>query len=439
MIFDSGDTGSSGVDTGDITKSLRFRAIGSTYMSRTFGTPTAATTWTFSLWVKRGTLSTSQDILWATGSEFYFASDDTLRLYATAADRITTTAKFRDPSSWLHIVLSNNANAITLYVNNQSVGTYTGSTTFNTAIAHNFGRNGGGSGYLDGYGARVCWVDNAALTPSSFGYLNTEINEWVTLSRSACKAVVDAGGTNSFMLDFEDGTSLTTLGNDYSAKNNDWTLNNHSLTAGVTYDWMEDRPGNSYAVWTPLKKSTNINYTNGNLSAAGSAGTTHPSFVGVVMSTQKWYSEHTVESNDGTGYPQFGLIDMTISETVNASIATTKGISYSQVGNIMKDGVNVLTGRPAFTNSDVISVAFDADTGKVWFAKNGTWVNGASGTAGNPAAGTHEVATVSTATLGYTFGGNAYNIASFSSTFGQRPFTFSAPTGFLPLCQQNLP
>ena len=220
--------GASGVDTGDITKSLRFRASGSTYMSRTFGTPTAATTWTFSLWVKRGTLSTSQDILWATGSEFYFASDDTLRLYATAADRITTTAKFRDPSSWLHIVLSNNANAITLYVNNKSVGTYTGSTTFNTAFAHTFGTHGGGSGYLDGYGARVCWVDNAALTPSSFGYLNTEINEWVTLSRSACKAVVDAGGTNSFMLEFEDGTSLTTLGNDYSAKNNDWTLTNHS-------------------------------------------------------------------------------------------------------------------------------------------------------------------------------------------------------------------
>jgi hypothetical protein len=37
------------------------------------------------------------------------------------------------------------------------------------------------------------------------------------------------------MLDFDDGTSLTTLCYDKSSKGNNWTLNNFSLTAGTSY------------------------------------------------------------------------------------------------------------------------------------------------------------------------------------------------------------
>ena len=260
--------GASGPDTGDITKSLRFRASGSTYMSRIFGTPTSGTIWTFSAWVKRAQLGALQYIFSSgtSGSDesnIYITAADKLQVYnypgSNTLERITTQV-FRDVSSHFHLVVaSNGSTSFTIYINGVAITAFDTSTGTNATAwkwangySVNIGRRWNATGYLDGYLSRICFVDGQALTPSSFGYLNTEINEWVTLSRSACKAVVDAGGTNSFMLDFEDGTSLTTLGNDYSAKNNDWTLTNHSLTAGVTYDWMEDRPGNSFPIANPL-------------------------------------------------------------------------------------------------------------------------------------------------------------------------------------------
>ena len=41
-----------------ISRSLRFRSSASAYLNRTFGTPTAVATWSWSAWVKRGALGT---------------------------------------------------------------------------------------------------------------------------------------------------------------------------------------------------------------------------------------------------------------------------------------------------------------------------------------------------------------------------------------------
>ena len=59
------------------------------------------------------------------------------------------------------------------------------------------------------------------------------------------------------MLDFDDATSLTTLGYDKTAKGNNWTLNNFSLTAGVSYDYMKSVPGNTYCIASEIDKGAN--------------------------------------------------------------------------------------------------------------------------------------------------------------------------------------
>jgi hypothetical protein len=102
-------------------------------LTRTFGTPTAQHTWTFSTWFKRGTQYTSNGAVGAAGASAAFDIFeagpgnnqfwiyDNLNLYGDAYF-FTTTNVFRDPSAWYHVVLAVSTAAtgsakIKLYVN----------------------------------------------------------------------------------------------------------------------------------------------------------------------------------------------------------------------------------------------------------------------------------------------------------------------------------
>ena len=89
--------------------------------------------------------------------------------------------------------------------------------------------------YLDGYLAEVNFIDGQALTPSSFGTYDTN-GVWQPIKYSGTY------GTNGFYLPFTNTASTATLGNDFSGNGNTWTVNNISLTAGSTYDSMNDSP-----------------------------------------------------------------------------------------------------------------------------------------------------------------------------------------------------
>ena len=401
--------GASGYDVGDIGHSLRFRAAGSTYMSKTPGSAGNLKTWTISMWVKRGSLSSASHALFGTGANntndtiCYFGpggSGDTLDIIVRATSviqgRLTTTQVYRDPTAYIHVLFAYDSPQATasermkLYINGVRITAFTTETQpaqntdslWNTARTLYLGRmRDDAPNYLDGYLSRIAFVDGQALTPTSFGYLNTETNAWVTKSASACKAVVDAGGTNSFMLDFEDGTSLTTLGNDYSAKNNDWTLTNHSLTAGVNYDWMEDRPGNSYAVLNPLYPSA-ANITNGNLSSGTTA------------------ARATMNST---------AIDSQWFVTAGASAVTAGVIDDSGSTNTTTVTANKVFGFK-MTAAGALSYKNVTDAG--------SWTSIATGLTGNRW---------------------PYSVTQAASwNFGQQPLPEALDTGFLALCQQNL-
>ena len=301
MILHGADVGgSSGVDTGDIGHSLRCRSSASAYLSRTFGTPTSQTRGLLSFWHRPG---------WQLGgfcdATFLANADPTtsgLMIAGTGAFGATYNSRlfvrnggsskdywnlvFRDPTSWYHIVVSfdttqgTQADRAKCWVN--GVEQTKGASSLGASEAIGFLASGtqtiNGNTvvyYGDYYTSRFVLMDGQCVQQgtaavSSFGYQNTEINEWVSKSQSAVKAVVDAGGTNSFMLDFDNATSLTTLGYDKSSKGNNWTLNNFSLTAGTTYDWMLDVPGNSYATLNSIYPSA-ANITNGNLTSGTTA------------------------------------------------------------------------------------------------------------------------------------------------------------------------
>jgi hypothetical protein len=452
MILHGADVNgvSSGINTGDIANSVRFR--GAQYASRTFGTATSRKIFFLLIPVKRGKLGVRQDLMQVgAGSspywQLYFDANDKL-VYddynGSQTALLTSTRVFRDPLShgFLTIMVdttqSTAADKMKWWWNNEAIartGTeYSGTpdSAFNQAASHTIGGRSGT--YFDGYFSRFCEVDGTAgLTYASVIEFNSTINEWVSKSQSAVKAVVDAGGTNSFMLDFDDATSTTTLGYDKSSKGNNWTCNNISLTAGVTYDHMTDVPGNSYATLNPLDSKATL--SNGNLTstAGGSNQDTRTTFA---MTTGKWYWEAKAETiATGNATPRVGVANSAESLTVGGGQSVNSWILFmcndGSAGGKTQYNSSQSGSYSAITTSDVCTFAYDADSGKLWMGKAGTYVGG-----GDPAAGTSPSYSGVTGPV-FPFV-NDYS-SSCSLNFGQRPFAYTPPTGFLALCQENLP
>ena len=174
-----------------VEKSLRFRAANSAYLSKTPAAASNRTTWTWSGWVKRGNVSDSATLtLFSAGT---FNTDDTVfrfdgnvidffnRNSSTINGRITTTAVYRDPAAWYHIVIvwdttqATSSNRIKLYVNGTQVtdlqtATYPSqnqTSNINNTVGHYLGVNAGAtSQYFDGYQTDVNFIDGQQLTPS---------------------------------------------------------------------------------------------------------------------------------------------------------------------------------------------------------------------------------------------------------------------------------
>ena len=428
-IFEPGPFLGAQASAYQISRSLRFRSSASAYLSRTFGTPTSSNTWTYSAWFKRGTLGVAQVLLNAgatnTNNAVFITSGDIIQINtSTGTAGVSTTAVFRDPSAWYHLVIRNNAGAYTVYINNNSVGSASFTTTINNAsTAHYISSASASAYYFDGYLAEVNFIDGQPLTPSSFGAYDTN-GVWQPAQYTGTY------GTNGFYLKFADnsGATATTIGKDSSGNGNNWTPNNISVTAGTTYDSMIDSPTNyadggngrgNYAVINPIDVSPST-VANGNLtiSYATNADTNRAATFGV--NSGKWYWETTITAVGGT-YSIVGI-------TSGASTATALGSAsyqYSYIsssGNKFNNGSAVAYGA-TYTTGDVIGIALDMDAGTLVFYKNNT----SQGTAYTGLTGTFFPAF------------NARNASSNDANFGQRPFTYTPPSGFVALNTHNLP
>jgi hypothetical protein len=449
----------------NLTRSLRTRASASAYLNRTFGTPTNNIKWTWSGWFKRGTLSTTQCIFGAgNDSNTVYAlagfSSDSLDFYSynnATTFRLTTSAVYRDPAAWYHVVfVCDTANAtssdrVQIWVNGSritafSTATYPSSSAavlFNSAaqtqtislvktVTYNT--------FFDGYLAEVNFVDGQALTASSFGSTNTLTGVWQPARYAGTY------GANGYYLPFTDNSALTTssnvgLGRDYSGNGNYWTTNNISITAGTTYDSMTDVPtltsatAANFAVMNTLDQN-NQTTSNGNLStvSTGSAGRIRGT---IGVTTGKYYWEHTLTTYSGGG--GYGVMDLnstlgTSDLGTSTSAATSWGV-LTNSGNKSNNGTSTSYGSAATSANDIIMCALDMTSGKVWWGKNGTWF-----ASGDPAAGTNAAFTnLSGYTIAPAIGLGPGSVQAWAHNFGQRSFAYTPPTGFVALNTYNLP
>ena len=421
----------------NIDRSLRFRSSASAYLSRTLSGPPS--TYTMSMWVKRGKIS-SDMYLWGSGSYGLFLyANDTLQFYS-ASSPATTTAVYRDCASWYHILTRVSAGSVTLYVNNVSVATGTASALSTGANEFRIGQIPGYStAYFDGYLAEVNFIDGQALTPSSFGQTDPVTGVWTP------KKYAGTYGTNGSYLPFSDNTSATTLAYDKSGNGNNWTPNNISTTAGATYDSMTDVPTQSigqgngssnYAVLNPLDKGTGATTSNGNLRVDTTSGSPNSQIRASMPITSKAYCEFTVTAASGAG-TAFGpaVVNMDVTMDLSNTLSGSYQILLTSNGYIYNPASN--SGYTTFAAGDVLGVAYDPTTKYVWFAKNNVWITGNPSTGSGGFTSTDLTSFGSTQTFSW-YDGTSSNAQTVDANFGQRPFSYTPPTGFKALNTFNI-
>ena len=427
-----------------VNNSLRFRSSASAYLSRTPASASNRRTWTWSGWVKRGNLASEQMLFGAGDTYVNLTTGNTIECNfrpAATSYYMTTNAVYRDPAAWYHIVVVFDstqavaANRAAMYVNGVQVTSFSNSgytsmpqnldATVNSATAHNIGRYTGASNYLDGYMTEINFIDGQALTSSSFGTINS-YGVWQPITYGG------SYGTNGFYLPFTNKTSTTTLGYDFSPQGNNWTTNNISLTAGSTYDSMTDVPtltsatAANYATFNPVDNVGGATFSDGNLKVV----TTNAGIFGgratIAVSSGKFYWEMTPTNNVSGAECAIG-IDSVITPITSAST----GIGYSATSYSMRNSGQKVNNSTAssygssYTDNDVIGVALDMDAGTLTFYKNNT----SQGTAFTGITGTF---TPAMSDLG---GAQALTLVT---NFGQRPFAYTPPSGFVALNTYNL-
>ena len=435
--------------TFSINRSLRFNSADSTYLQNTPSSAGNRKTNTLSAWVKLGKtgISDSGNIASCNSSNsdsgnisVVIRDDGEIRIVGYYNNFRITNRLLRDPSAWYHIVVAINTtessadNRIKLYVNGVQETSF--STSGNVSQNDDLGfaqasttrigsrSNDGNGSYFDGYITEVNFIDGQALTPSSFAETNSDTGQWVPIDTSGLTF-----GTTGFYLKFADnsGTSATTLGKDSSGNGNNFTPNNFSVSAGAGNDSLEDTPTNNFCTLNSIAlgqgNEQRATLSNGNLDFSESSSNNRTAVSTFALKTGKWYFEF-LSTNTGTF--SIGWHDM---ENNQGSFYRNNG-SYSS-----SFGGGGTSGYASWTTNDIVGVAIDFDSGKIWYAKNNTWQSGDPATGNSP---------TNTFTTGKTlhveaFTDNSSGTKSGSFNFGQRAFSYTAPTGYKTICSANLP
>jgi hypothetical protein len=366
-----------------IDQSLRFEPADNPYMAKTFSSA-GGTIFTFSCWVKITDQKTSRCLLQGYSNSSNFtqiilyggaaATDGWIGMYSAVGGVAKlyqyTTALFRDPSAWYHVVVKFNGTSgseeFKIYVNgeNQTLTTSTALTAHQSSIgnanAHYIGNNFNLSLDMDGYIAEYHFVDGTALDADSFG--ETKSGIWVP------KEYTGSYGTNGFYLDFSDSSSL---GTDSSGQGNNMT----SVSGVTATDQVPDSPTNNFCTYNVLDRNTSGHsyqfLSQGNLNIADYVSTEAALTIGgtTVMRSGKWYFECCRIAAVNASY--WGIIREDIFVGQN-SIGNTGlsageyGYSLDSTGYLRVNGTGTSSWGSTYAQDDVFQCAYDADTGKVW-------------------------------------------------------------------------
>jgi len=370
--------------------------MASTQLTRTAtsGTNTKAT---FSAWVKKADAN-EQFLFYHFGSSannFRIRFDpDTIGVQTLSGSstvmHLNTSAKFRDPSAWYHIVVAidstqaTDTNRAKIYVNGVQQTSLSATTYppqnqnmhFNESATVYIGGQAG-SNYFNGSMAHLHWIDGTAYDASTFGETDSTSGIWKPKTAPSVTY-----GTNGFFLKFENSAAM---GTDSSGNSNNFTVSG-TLTQNV------DTPTNNYATLTPLytiEYNSSQFFTNGNNTTNSNTTQWNTNPCTMEVSSGKWYFEGYGHTN-GSNYVHYGI---TSSEKMGANAtqaqqeinAQSNGYSYAYYGyngSIYYSTTSASSSASygaTYGSSDYIGIFADLDNNKLYFAKNGTLQNSGTG------------------------------------------------------------
>lgn len=455
-----------------IARSLRLRSGASAYLSKTFGAGNQKK-WTFSTWLKRGSLGVNQYVFasYSSGTDaasFYinFSASDELHIGTQATDLRLSNEKFRDPHAWYHLLVAMDAanGLLVAEVNDVAVtwATSTGPSNTNyglnaSGIEHDLGRRPiSAYGYADLLLAETYFIDGEYLDASYFVETNA--------GRLDPKSYTGTYGTTGFYLPYSDnsGATSTTIGKDFSGNGNNWTPSGISVTAGTTNDSLVDTPTNygtdtgvggevrgNYATLSPLDMGAGGSpvCSQGNLRFSNSHASVNCAVRASAFRTTGKHIFFGTYTNTSSDYGAIGIIGTAhnLRGITGSSYVGQISDSYGYAHNGQKVNNNSFASYgSSFTTAAVVVCAYDLDVGAIWFGivSGGaiTWQNSATAA---------EIASGNTAHAAYTWtpdgmprapAVNGYNGVIWDLNFGQRPWegTANFPSGFKALCTQNL-
>ena len=438
----------------EVERSLRFNKSEYHYLTRTPSSTGNQKVWTFSAWIKRTNLVNNNHYIYSahSGSDYfslYFQNDNLYSYYSPGNNYgVISDREFRDVGAWFHLVHQVDAANTTqrVWINGEELTLNSSRNPSNS----NFPMNESGvamvvgtaSWWLDNnasdmYLAEVHYSDGYKYTPTDFAETNTITGQWIPKSPSI------SYGTNGFYLNFSDnsGTTASTLGKDSSGNGNNFTPTNFSVAAGTGNDSLEDTPTNNFPTLNPLYNPVNSTLSEGNLLARGADNFAGSTFL--LPKSGKWYVEF---SKYGNGVPQ--AISVTRANTAMTNYNGYLGladmvqyVSNGELGNRSRGSTSDATNWE--NDADiVVAAAVDMDNGAVYFARANTWQN-----SGDPTSGSSKTGAIATDLLTDNNGDHIIAVQGYNGSinygmyvnFGQRPFTYTPPTGYKSLCSANLP
>ena len=432
-----------------VANSCLFNRADGPNMTKTPGSSGNLRKWTWSCWVKRGTISNGSQTMFNAGSssntQIRFDSDDTINFYQYSSSytaRLATNAKYRDPSAWMHVVAhwdTDNSTAgdrMKLFVNGTEVTSF--AADVNPALnldsywnasgtAMYVGDKGDGAEEMDGYLAEVVFIDGQNLAPTSFGEFDEDSpNIWKPIDVSGLTF-----GTNGFYLDFEDSSNL---GNDKNG-GTDLTENNIAAT-----DQMIDTCTNNFCTMNPLTGSASgyaMAYSQGNLHVDGDQSWSN-SMGTFGVTAGKWYWE--IE-NFTYEHTQVGIASPDI-DWGSAGVQDLTGTTLyynSAGGEVRKDGSMTTADYGTFGTNDVLGIALNMDDGQITFYKNGSAIVSNYAISTSITTAVPLIAISGDYTIDINFGSPAIAITSGNADAnGYGSFEYSVPSGYYSLCTQNL-
>ena len=454
---------------------------------------------TISFWVKRSTITHSQNMRifhfgentdgYDSRLEIEFKTDDTMFFYPIL--RMTTAMKFRDPTAWYHIVWffdctqpeqDDDSSSDTNHAQDPSTNPEGGSGTAQCGLWVNGVRLGNDNGlphgntygrtqnsqsgwgrdtsdkhaigydYLDdtgafnGYLAEFHAVQGQVLDAEDFGEFNSN-GIWIPKE-------VDLDDTdyreNGFYLKFDDSADM---GNDSSGEGNDFTLVNMDSTNQCT-----DTPTNNFCTMNPLSAHSSLTLTEGNLKASYAGGNDTRAFGTMAASSGKWYWEIKGLSPNVDSVQKWaaGVAEEDNHQAYNDKSAGDGPYEvglYTGNGKVYTNESVVDTfGEVTFAQNDIMMLAMDVDNLKMYWGKNGTWLNSGDPTSGATGTGAMSLTASWSPFIPIFAEGNSnsqiwqvnFGNPSFSISSGNADgdgygnFEYAVPSGFYAWCTKNL-